>query len=109
MAELNEILWTYSSRAFLPHGSSEDPHPELQPVLLSVDGANLNSASILVVLSETVPDSCDQYEKCLDLFYDNNSKMSARTKKRHDFYISAGYKLNYWTQSDDGSWDSARS
>ena len=106
MSDLNDVLWTYASRAFLPHGSSQDLYPEQQPVLLSVDGKNLNAAEVVVVLSATIPEGLDGFERCLDLFYSNNDadEVARLAKQRYSFYQDGGYKMNYWTQNEDGGW-----
>jgi DNA polymerase-3 subunit chi len=105
MADLNEVLWTYSSRAFLPHGSIKDGNLELQPILLSTNTDNLNSAQIIIVLSGEVPTNLNEFTRCLDLFYTSgNDETIAQARKRYKLYNEQGYKLTYWTQNDEGGW-----
>lgn len=47
MHMLDKSLWTFSSNAFIPHGTIDDPHPEKQPVLLTTTLHNSNNASVL--------------------------------------------------------------
>ena len=45
---LNQLLWTYEERSFLPHGSKRDGRPERQPVWLTTEDENPNGATCLV-------------------------------------------------------------
>lgn len=48
MQYFDNILWTFSSLAFIPHGTALDPDPDKQPVLLTLDHeTNLNNADVL--------------------------------------------------------------
>jgi DNA polymerase-3 subunit chi len=105
MKDLNDVLWTYASRAFLPHGSTIDPNPEVQPILLSIDAKNLNSAKIILVLSGIIPDNIHEFERCLDLFCDTDGDdVVAQARKRYKFYKDNNYPLTYWTQNAEGGW-----
>lgn len=105
MKDLNEIIWTYASRAFLPHGSITDPSPEIQPVLLSTDSKNLNSAKVIIVLSGVIPENLHEFERCLDLFCDaDGDVVVAQARKRYKSYKDDNYPLTYWTQNDEGGW-----
>lgn len=53
--ELNKLLWTYSQKQFIPHGSRLDPFPEKQPVYLTYQLENPNSATILVLVNAAIP------------------------------------------------------
>ena len=46
-------LWTYSRKQFIPHGSKLDPQPEKQPIYITDELQNPNSASVLVIISPT--------------------------------------------------------
>ncbi len=48
---LNKIIWTYSRRQFIPHGSKLDPLPEKQPVYLTCELENPNQATILIIIA----------------------------------------------------------
>ena len=105
MKDLNDVIWTYSSRAFLPHGSITDPNPEIQPVLLSTDSKNLNSAKILIVLSGIVPENLHEFDRCLDLFCDTDGDVVvAQARQRYKSYKDNNYPLTSWTQNEEGGW-----
>ena len=49
MKQLDTILWTFTPKVFLPHGTLFDMMPESQPVLLSTNAANTNNAKVVVL------------------------------------------------------------
>jgi len=48
---LNKLLWTYSKKQFIPHGSKLDPLPQKQPVYITHELENPNKSSILIIIS----------------------------------------------------------
>jgi DNA polymerase-3 subunit chi len=48
---LNKMIWTYSKKQFIPHGSKLDPSPDLQPVYITHELENPNHASILIIIA----------------------------------------------------------
>lgn len=48
---LNKLIWTYSKKQFIPHGSKLDPLPEKQPIYITHELENLNHASILIIIA----------------------------------------------------------
>lgn len=105
MSDLDEVLWTYASKAFLPHATTGDLRPERQPILLSLSSENLYQAEILVILSETIPDNVQTFERCLDLFYaETDQQIINNAKQRLQNYQAQGFKTSYWVQNIEGNW-----
>ncbi|WP_341763995.1 DNA polymerase III subunit chi [Candidatus Tisiphia endosymbiont of Beris chalybata] len=48
---LNKLIWTYSRKQFIPHGSKLDPLPEKQPIYLTSELENPNQANVLIILA----------------------------------------------------------
>ncbi len=48
---LNKMIWTYSRKQFIPHGSKLDPLPEKQPVYITHQLENPNQSTILMVIA----------------------------------------------------------
>src|SRR6056297_3610677 len=46
---LNAHLWTYDPSSFLPHGSVKDANKTDQPVFLTAQDENPNSADVLIL------------------------------------------------------------
>ena len=45
---INSLLWTYNDESFLPHGSKKDGFADQQPIWLSADIENPNTALFLL-------------------------------------------------------------
>lgn len=98
---LNATLWTFSSLAFLPHGTEKDPqetHAE-NPIWLSLTLEKVNNPKVLILLKpECMTD--DTFEKRI-YFYDQNeqniaSQFNALKKQLPQAIL--------WQQKLDGSW-----
>lgn len=50
VAMLDGMLWTYRDDSFLPHGTSAAPHPDRQPIYLTLGDENPNQASVLMLV-----------------------------------------------------------
>lgn len=104
MKVLDDVIWTFASRSFVPHGTINDLKPEIQPILLSTTTDNLNKSEIIVMLTEKIPGNLNEFKRCLDLFYNENEK-DANAEKRYSEYGALGCKLNYWIQNAEGNWE----
>lgn len=101
---LNQILWTYSTLSFLPHGTPEEAKPERQPVLLSPKQENLNNADILLITDGSLADGSEKITRVIDLFDGNNPESVASARTRWKQYKDAGHELTYLRQTEEGGW-----
>jgi len=51
---LDKSLWTFSSDTFLPHGTKNDPEPEIQPVFLTTDTIFPNTPKVICIYSQSI-------------------------------------------------------
>ena len=101
----DELLWSFSTKVFLPHATMNDPIPEKQPLYLTNDPTDLkNKATILVCLDDNIPINIADFSKVIIMF-------EAATEASLDFYRkkwtelkSTSSEMTYWKQSPDGSW-----
>lgn len=105
---LNGVLWTYSTGAFLPHGSSDEPadmHAH-QPIWLTTSSSeNPNNATVLVVTSGQEITDFEGYNRCLDVFDGNDINSLDIAKQRLRFYQDKGHTIVYWRQNLMGVWE----
>ena len=72
--EINEVLWTFSKKSFIPHGSKFDEKPEQHNIYITTGGEIPNNASILVLYNLFNFNNYDiQYFKEIILVFDNNN------------------------------------
>lgn len=75
--EIDYLLWSYSQLSFIPHGTTNDPYPNEQKVLIGQDLNYDSNAEILLCVGETnnLELPIDRYEKIL-LFNSHLSNIS---------------------------------
>lgn len=104
---LNASLWTYSSGAFLPHGmnGSKLDDPQDNPIWLTLEHDNKNSATVLVLTGGRSINDLSGYTRCVDIFDGNDPSSLNAANQRRDSYQKNGHPIVYWKQSLDGTWN----
>ncbi len=100
--ELDDLLWTYEQLSFLPHGTSEDPHSEGHPIILSSKPFAINGAKVLAIANDKVPDNFYEYEKILCVFDSTQyGSIEPFLKQCDDKKI----QKSFFVQNSNGAWD----
>ena len=102
---LNELLWTYEERSWLPHGGSADGHEAEQPIYLTLDEVNPNGADVLVQVDGVEPKFVGDFARVVDMFDGRDEEAVAAARQRWKAYSAAGHELTYWQQSESGGWE----
>ncbi|HLI12465.1 MAG TPA: DNA polymerase III subunit chi [Alphaproteobacteria bacterium] len=102
---VNNLLWTYNDRGFLPHGSARDGFPSEQPIWLTTNDENPNNSEILVLTEGARSAHLDRYQRCLELFDGNDAEAVASARLRWKSYKEAGHDVAYWQQDARGRWE----
>ncbi|MCX7338862.1 MAG: DNA polymerase III subunit chi [Alphaproteobacteria bacterium] len=104
---VNAALWTYSTLAFLPHGSIKEDAAtrSRQPIWLTTTLENPNQADVLVVTTGGLIEEPDAFKKCLDVFEGTLDENKTRAQQRQSHYKAAGIPCVYWRQNSTGGWD----
>ena len=101
---LNDTLWTYSTNAFLPHGSAAEGQPMEHPIWLTETLENPNQSNVLVQLGHAPINHFDSFKKCLYIFDSNQSDVLEKARHNWITYKSRGHNLRYFQQDSDGNW-----
>ncbi len=110
---LNDWLWTYKDRGFLPHGSAKDGHAALQPVWLTENDERPNDAQVLFLTDGAgggqgggaPSEHAADFERCAVLFDGNDEAAVAAARAQWQGFKDAGHELTYWQQTDQGRWE----
>ncbi len=102
---LNGWLWTYKDRGFLPHGSTKDGHPTLQPIWLTDKDERPNEAHVLFLTDGATSERPEEFERCAVLFDGNDEAALAAARAQWQGFKDAGHELTYWQQTDQGRWE----
>jgi DNA polymerase III subunit chi len=92
---LDEALWTFSDRDFIPHVMLADPLAASTPVILAErDDAAFPHYEVLVNLSPAPPAHFARFERLIELVgLDEHDKAAGRERFRH--YKQRGYPLEH--------------
>ncbi len=103
--QLNRELWTYTTKVFLPHGTSKDGYADEQPIYLTAANENPNGSTILALIGEAEADNIKDFERCFYMFDGNDEEQVKNARSRWKQYKTAGFELTYWQQNPKGGWE----
>ncbi len=104
---LDNVLWTYSSPKFLPHGTEKDGQAEKQPIFLTQKEENPNKAEMLVLVDGQEPAFLPEFSRVLDVFDGRDETQLAAARARWAKYKHQGLKTKYFRQNEKGGWEEA--
>lgn len=107
VATLDDYLWTYAQRSFLPHGAAEDGFATDQPIYLTSADENPGGASVLLLLDDQTSHNINEFERCLEIFDGTDSAAVERARGRAESHRAAGHTVTYWRQRESGGWAKA--
>jgi DNA polymerase-3 subunit chi len=102
---LDQHLWLYHDRSFLPHGTDHEPHAAEQPVLLTAAQSNANGARVRFLVDGASPPSLDAYERAVFLFDGNDEAQLAAARGHWKTLKGDGHDVTYWQQTPEGRWE----
>ena len=107
---IDNLLWTYDDRTFLPHAQAGDGDSARQPVLITVEDGNPNGAQVLFLVGGAEPPQWNaEITKSLArivLMFDGRDQaavQSARVSWRNA--REAGHDVTYWKETPAGKWE----
>jgi len=104
-ALLDAQFWTFRDESFLPHGTDQALHADVQPILITTGQGNVNAATVRFQVDGAEPPDLDGYERVVFMFdgYDEAQLSLARTQWKK--LKGEGHTLSYWQQNRDGRWE----
>lgn len=102
VARLDDLLWSYSADAFLPHARRERPNPELQPILLSVAVEPLNGATHLALADGVWRDEALTFARTFYFF--GAAQLDGARATWRALKGDAEVEARYWKQDERGKW-----
>ena len=101
---LSSLLWTAIPESWLPHGSTKDGRPDMQPIWITTRTENPNQATFLFLTDGASAESLDGFERCFDLFDGMDEKAVRAARDRWTTLKDAGHNRTYWKQNEKGKW-----
>ncbi len=97
---LNSVLWTFDDNAFVPHGTTHEPYPQHQPLLLQVPPVPqvaANAATCVVLLLPQADavwqQALNQYTQVITVFSALDDPAMARAAWK--LCKDAGHEIDY--------------
>jgi DNA polymerase III subunit chi len=102
---LDAHLWTYRDDGFLPHGTWREPEAQAQPVLLTVNEGNPNTADVrFLIEGAAVPADAEGYRRIVLLFDGDDEEAVAAARAHWSEAKAKGFEATYWQPDDRGRW-----
>ena len=106
VASLDAALWLCPDPDWLPHGTAESGHADLQPIWLAAADPGAagapNRARFLFLLDGAPCARLDLYDRVFDLFDGTDAAAVQAARDRWAAARSAGHALAYWQQTERG-------
>lgn len=102
---LDALLWTYREESFLPHGTASDGFSDRQPVFLTIDDNNPNSAKVRFYVDGAECSDFSGYERIVYLFNGHDENARGLARRQWKAAKDSGAQVTYWQQNDRGGWE----
>lgn len=102
---LNNLLWTYRTDSWLPHGDENDGNETEQPIFITTQHANLNQAEMIMLVDGGTIEEIQSFERCLNLFNGHDEQALQQARNLWKAVVEAGFEAYYWQQNDAGKWE----
>jgi DNA polymerase III subunit chi len=102
---LDAHLWTFREDGFLPHGTWREQDAPFQPVLLTVNDDNANSAQVRFLIDgAAMPADVDGYERIVLMFDGEDEDALTRARTLWADVKARGLAATYWQPDANGRW-----
>jgi DNA polymerase-3 subunit chi len=98
-------LWTYREDSFLPHGSTGEGDPDLQPVYLTTGPENPNEAAVRFLVDGAEPPDLSGYIRAIFVFDGRDEAAVGQARAHWKQAAADGHDVTYWQQNDAGRWE----
>jgi DNA polymerase-3 subunit chi len=102
LQKLDGALWQCQNPDWLPHGTASTPHPEWQPIFLTLDGTSNPAGATYLFRIGGAPAEPLAFTRVFDLFDGNDEQEVLAARARWRDAKAAGHGLTYWKQEDTG-------
>lgn len=108
--EFDTVLWTYSKKQFIPHGTIHDLSPEKQPILLGEVFKNLNKATSMIIINADETKlldflaSADQIDRLFFIYSEDEKMLASRLKELITTSAIGEFEFESYIQEVNGSW-----
>ena len=105
---IDTLLWTYDDQSFLPHAQAGDGEAARQPVLITVEEGNPNSAEIVFYVGGALPGdwgSLGGLSRIVLLFDGRDTAALDMARAAWKDAKGAGHDVTYWKETPSGKFE----
>ncbi|HWA70505.1 MAG TPA: DNA polymerase III subunit chi [Rhizomicrobium sp.] len=105
---LDSLLWTYDDQSFLPHAQLGDGEAAAQPVLITVEEGNPNSANIFFYVGGALPSDWDLLKdlaRVVLLFDGRDAEALGAARAAWKEAKASGHDVTYWKETPSGKFE----
>jgi len=105
---LDSLLWTYDDQSFLAHAQQGDGDAAGQPVLITVEEGNPNSAQIFFYVGGALPGDwkgLSDLARIVLLFDGRDGEALAGARAAWKEAKDAGHDVTYWKETPSGKFE----
>ncbi len=102
---LDAHLWTYRDDSFLGHGLDSGPMAADQPIVLTTQDGNANSAVVRFLVDGAEPPPLDGYERAVFMFDGHDQQQVEQARVQWKALKGGGHEVTYWQQADTRRWE----
>lgn len=106
---IDTLLWTYDDQSFLPHAQPGDGEAARQPVLVTVEDANPNTANVLFLVggakAEWDEAATAAFTRIVMLFDGRDGEALGQARAAWKDAKSAGHDVTYWKETPAGKFE----
>jgi DNA polymerase-3 subunit chi len=105
---VDTLLWTYDDQSFLPHAQAGDGEAGGQPVLISMEEGNPNSAQIVFYVGGAGPsdwNSLSELARVVLLFDGRDAAALASARTAWKDAKASGHDVTYWKETPSGKFE----
>jgi DNA polymerase-3 subunit chi len=97
-------LWSQDEEGFLPHGTSKDGFPDLQPVWITAADENPNGANIRFYVDGAAVGDIAGLTRAVIMFDGNDPEALDGARAYWKRFRADGHEVSYWQQDEHGRW-----
>ncbi len=107
-SSIDSLLWTYNDQTFLPHAQVGDGDAKRQPVLITTEDGNANSANVLFLVGGAEPpawNAPNNLSRIVLMFDGRDEAALTRARAAWKDAKAAGHDATYWKEMPSGKFE----
>jgi DNA polymerase III subunit chi len=105
LRKIDDMLWVFSQRQPIPHGTKQDGYEADQPLYLTTEEENPNKAESLINIGKNgFSEFAHKFSQYIDIIDGNDASELEEARKRYEAHKNSGKNVTYFKQDANGAW-----